>query len=66
MSVTGFNRRRRELAERGREAEQRNAEGQKAKEEPTFNELREEAKEKQIKGYGRMNKVELKEALGKS
>ena len=63
MSATGFQRRRRELAKNGRKAEARDAERQTAKKEPTFNELRQQAKEKEIEGYGKMNKQELTEAL---
>ena len=47
----------------GREAEQGHQEGQEAEKEPTLKELRAEAKAKSIKGYGRMNKAQLMEAL---
>ena len=63
MSITGFNKRRREMAERGREAESGNIERPEAEKEPTFNELRAEAKEREIEGYGKMNKAQLLEAL---
>ena len=65
MSVTGFNRRRRELAELERESETRPPERQEVKEEPTFADLRNEAREAGIEGYGKMKKVELEEVLGK-
>ena len=65
MSVTGFNRRRRELAELERQSETRPSEGQEVKEEPTFADLRNEAREAGIEGYGKMKKVELEEVLGK-
>ena len=63
MSVTGFQRRRRELAKNGRKAETRDAERQAAEKEPTFNELRHEAREREIEGYGKMNKEQLIETL---
>ena len=76
MSATGFQRRRRELAKNGRQAETRNAERQTAKEElaenktdedgiaeKSFNELRAAAKEREIEGYGKMNKQDLIDAL---
>ena len=47
----------------GRETEQGNPEGQEVEKEPTRKELRAEAKAKNIKGYGRMNKAHLTEAL---
>ena len=45
------------------QAKQGDPEGQETEKEQTFAELREEAKAKKIKGYGRMNKSELLEAL---
>lgn len=64
MSVTGFNRRRREMEalKNERQSETRPAEGQ-ALEEKSFKELRAEAKEKGIEGYNKMKKAELIEAL---
>ena len=62
MSATGFQRRRRELAKNGRETEQRDSEGQETKEK-SFNELRAEAREREIEGYGKMNKEQLIETL---
>ncbi len=53
IDVTGFNRRRRELAKR-----QPVQLG-----ELSFNELRAAAKEANIDGYGKMNKAELVQAL---
>lgn len=47
----------------GWEAEQGNGEGQEVEKEPTFNELREEAKTREVEGYGKMNKQELLEVL---
>ena len=47
----------------GRHTEQRDEEGQEAEKEPTFNELRAQAKEKGLTGYGKMNKAELLDAL---
>ena len=38
-------------------------EGQEVKKEPTFNELRQEAKAREIEGYSKMNKQGLIEAL---
>jgi hypothetical protein len=40
-----------------------NPEGQTPKTEPTFAELRQEAKAREIEGYGKMTKLELIEAL---
>lgn len=61
MSVTGFNRARREKQRSG-QAEQRNAERQAPQAEPTLAQLRKEAKGK-VPNYGKMNKAELLEAL---
>lgn len=64
MSITGFNRRRREMEalKIERQSQTRAAPGP-ALEEKSFNELRAEAKEKGITGYGKMNKTQLIEAL---
>lgn len=71
MSVTGFNRRRRELAkmealkreeEKKRQSEAGSTQGP-ALEEKSFAELRAAAKEAGIEGYGKMNKEQLLEAL---
>ena len=45
------------------EAIQGDTEGQEAEKEPTFNELRQEAKAREIEGYSKMNKMELIEVL---
>ena len=47
----------------GGQAEQANAEGQEAKKEPSYIELRKQAKEAGIENYGKMNKEALKKAL---
>ena len=47
----------------GRETEQGNEEGQEVEEEPTFPELRKQAKKASIEGYGKMNKASLIKAL---
>jgi len=47
----------------GRKAKPGHEGGQEVEKEPTFGELRAEAKEKGLKGYGAMKKAELKEAL---
>ena len=47
----------------GRQTEQGNEEGQEVEEEPTFPELRKQAKKASIEGYGKMKKAELIEAL---
>jgi hypothetical protein len=64
MSVTGFNRRRREMEalKIERQSKTRPAEGREIKEK-SFKELRAEAKEKGIEGYIKMKKAELIEAL---
>ena len=78
MSVTGFNRRRRELAELERQSEARPPERQEVEAEPeevkdegvnleemTINELRELAKAGNHTGIYSKNKAELVELLGK-
>jgi len=60
MSVTGFNRRRRELEKR-KQQERAHA---VALDELTFHELRALAKDKEIEGYMTMKKDQLIEALG--
>ena len=45
------------------EAVKGNPEGQAVKKEQTFAELRQEAKAREIEGYGKMTKLELIEAL---
>jgi hypothetical protein len=60
MSVTGFNRRRRELEKR---KQQERAQAV-ALDELTFHELRALAKDKEIEGYMTMKKDQLIEALG--
>jgi len=47
----------------GRETEPRHEERQETEKEPTFPELRKQAKEAGIEGYGKMKKQELIEAL---
>ena len=51
--------------EDGRETEQGDKEGPEVETEPTVKELREQAKEKGLKDYGKMNKAELLEAVGR-
>lgn len=46
-----------------RQSKKRTSERQATEKEPTFHELRHQAKEKGIEGYGKMNKQELIEAL---
>lgn len=60
MSVTGFNRRRRDL-EKSKQQERAQA---VALDELTFHELRALAKDKEIEGYMTMKKDQLIEALG--
>jgi hypothetical protein len=60
MSVTGFNRRRRELEKR---KQQERAQAV-ALDELTFHELRALAKDKEIEGYMTMKKDQLIETLG--
>jgi hypothetical protein len=60
MSVTGFNRRRRELEKRKQQERSQAV----ALDELTFHELRALAKDKEIKGYMTMKKDQLIEALG--
>ena len=77
MSLTGFNRARREkVIDSGSKAQKVNSEGYEAEtkqtqeeenaqniSQKTFTELRQLAKAKEITGYGKMNKKELIEAL---
>jgi len=66
MSVTGFNRRRRELATQRAAEQVTKAEappGEKNIDEMTYHELRALAKERGIEGYYQMNTEELREAL---
>ena len=68
MSVTGFNRKRREAKryEQARQSQAGASQGPETQAEPeeiTVAELREEAKAQGIAGYGRMRKVELLEAV---
>lgn len=60
MSVTGFNRRRRELEKRKQQERSQAV----ALDELTFHELRTLAKDKEIEGYMTMKKDQLIEALG--
>ena len=60
MSVTGFNRRRRELEKRKQQERSQAV----ALDELTFHELRALAKDKKIEGYMTMKKDQLIEALG--
>ncbi|HOP53727.1 MAG TPA: Rho termination factor N-terminal domain-containing protein [Bacillota bacterium] len=60
MSVTGFNRRRRELEKRKQQERSQAV----ALDELTFHELRALAKDKEIEGYMTMKKDQLIEALG--
>jgi hypothetical protein len=60
MSVTGFNRRRRELEKRKQQERSQAV----VLDELTFHELRALAKDKEIEGYMTMKKDQLIEALG--
>ena len=60
MSVTGFNRRRRELEKRKHQERSQAA----VLDELTFHELRALAKDKEIEGYMTMKKDQLIETLG--
>ena len=60
MSVTGFNRRRRELEKRKQQERSQAV----ALDELTFHELRALAKDKEIEGYMTMKKGQLIETLG--
>jgi hypothetical protein len=60
MSVTGFNRRRRELEKRKQQERSQAV----ALDELTFHELRALAKDKEIEGYMTMKKDQLIETLG--
>ncbi len=62
MSITGFNRRRRELAERERQSEA-GATKRQTLEKKSVAELRKEAAAAKIAGYSTMRKAELIEAL---
>ncbi len=63
MSVTGFNRRRRELAAQQAAKEAARRSENKPLEEMTYQELRMIAKDKGVEDYYKMNKDELREAL---
>mgnify|MGYP000877343291 FL=1 len=60
VDITGFNRMRREKARKQQQTEQK---AMLAWEDMTYNELKAAAKEAGIKGYGKMSKAELIEAL---
>jgi len=60
IDITGFNRMRREQARKQQQTEQKAI---PAWEDMTYNELKAAAKEAGIKGYGKMSKAELIEAL---
>ena len=60
VDITGFQRMRREQARKQQQTEQKAI---PAWEDMTYNELKAAAKEAGIKGYGRMSKAELIEAL---
>lgn len=66
MSVTGFNRRRRELAAKQRQTKQERlpeTEGQPNLEELTIKDLRIMAKEIGVVGYGNMSKADIISAI---
>lgn len=60
IDITGFQRMRREQARKQQQTEQKAI---PAWEDMTYNELKAAAKEAGIKGYGKMNKEQLIEAL---
>ena len=60
VDITGFNRMRRQQAKKQQQTEQKAI---PAWEDMTYNELKAAAKEAGIKGYGKMSKAELIEAL---
>ncbi len=60
IDITGFQRMRREQARKQQQTEQKAI---PAWEDMTYNELKATAKEAGIKGYGKMSKAELIEAL---
>lgn len=60
IDITGFQRMRREQARKQQQTEQKAI---PAWEDMTYNELKTAAKEAGIKGYGKMSKAELIEAL---
>lgn len=60
VDITGFQRMRREQARKQQQTEQKAI---PAWEDMTYNELKAAAKEAGIKGYGKMSKAELIEAL---
>jgi hypothetical protein len=60
IDITGFQRMRREQARKQQQTEQKAI---PAWEDMTYNELKAAAKEAGIKGYGKMSKAELIEAL---
>lgn len=63
MSVTGFNRRRREFEAQAAKIEAEILPEEKPVEEMTYQELRALAKERKIEGFHQMNTEELREAL---
>jgi len=60
VDITGFNRMRREQARKQQQTEQKAI---PAWDDMAYNDLKAAAKEAGIKGYGKMNKAELIEAL---